>query len=100
MKDLIIKNIYKSIEEIIESMDVKISLEKGIETPLFGNTGKLDSLQLINLIVSVEQNIEDEFDFTLSLANDRALSQNHSPFRTVGSLADYIEMLLEEQLND
>lgn len=100
MKDLIIKNIYNSIKEIIESMDVKISLEKGIETPLFGNTGKLDSLGLINLIVSVEQNIEDEFDFTLSLANDRALSQKHSPFRTVGSLADYIEMLLEEQLND
>ena len=100
MKDLIIKNIYKSIEEIIESMDVKISLEKGIETTLFGNTGKLNSLGLINLIVSVEQNIEDEFDVILSLANDRALSQKHSPFRTVGSLADYIEMLLEEQLND
>ena len=100
MKDLIIKNIYNSIKEIIESMDVKISLEKGIETTLFGNTGKLNSLGLINLIVSVEQNIEDEFDVILSLANDRALSQKHSPFRTVGSLADYIEMLLEEQLND
>jgi len=99
MKEKIINNIYKSIEEIYESMDVKISLEKGIETQLFGG-GDLDSLGLVNLIVSVEQNIEDEFNVIITIADDRALSQKHSPFRTVGSLADYIEILLKEKLND
>jgi len=100
MKDLILKNIYKSIKEVNESLDTKILLDKAIETTLFGKTGTLDSLGLINLIVSVEQNIEEEFDFTISLANDRALSQKHSPFSTIKSLADYIEILLNEKSND
>jgi len=99
MKEKIINNIYKSIEEIYGSLDVKISLEKGIETTLFGG-GDLDSLGLVNLIVAVEQNIEDEFHVVIAIADDRALSQKHSPFRTVGSLADYIEVLLKEKLND
>ena len=60
----------------------------------------LDSLGLVNLIVSVEQNIEDEFHVVITIADDRALSQKHSPFRTVESLAEYIEILLKEKLND
>jgi acyl carrier protein len=47
------------------------------------------------LIVAVEQNIEDEFDITIILADERAMSQKHSPFRTVRSLVDYIETLID-----
>jgi len=65
-----------------------------------GSSSKLDSLGLINIIVAVENNIENEFDTTITLADERAMSQENSPFRTVGSLADYIELLLEEKLND
>ena len=67
---------------------------------LFGGNSKLDSLWLINFIVLVEQNIEDELNITITLADERAMSQKHSPFRTVGSLIDYIKVLLEEKLND
>ena len=52
------------------------------------------------MVVAVEQNIEDEFDVTITLADERAMSQQTSPFRTVGTLTDYIEMLLGEKLND
>ena len=55
---------------------------------------------MINLIVAVEQNVEDKFDITITLADERAMSQEISPFRTVGSLADYIEMILVENKND
>ena len=67
---------------------------------LLSDKGKLDSLGLINLIVTVEQNIEDDFDITITLADERAMSQEHSPFRTIKTLTDYIEILLEEKLND
>ena len=60
----------------------------------------MDSLGLVNLIVSVEQNIEDDFDVSITIADERAMSQKHSPFRTVGTLADYIEILLKEKEND
>jgi len=70
------------------------------ETPLFGSNSELDSLGLVNLIVSVEQYIEDAFHVVIVIADDRALSQKYSPFKTVGSLANYIEILLKEKLDD
>jgi len=96
----IIEVIYKSINEINSQLDDKIKLVESTETALFGSDSKLDSLGLINLIVTVEQNIEDEFDVNITIADERAMSQKHSPFRTIGSLGDYIEMLLKEELND
>ena len=100
MNDRIKLVIMNSIEEINRQLENEHQLEKSTNTVLFGEGGKLDSLGLINLVVAVEQNIEDEFDVTITLADERAMSQENSPFRTVGSLADYIELLLEEKLND
>ena len=100
MNDRIKIVIMNSIEEINRQLENEHQLEKSTNTVLYGEDGKLDSLGLINLVVAVEQNIEDEFDVTITLADERAMSQENSPFRTVGSLADYIELLLEEKLND
>ena len=92
--------IMNSIEEFNRQLENEDQLEKSPNTILFGNGGVLDSLGLVNFIVIVEQNIENEFDATITLADERAMSQQTSPFRTVGTLTDYIEMLLGEKLND
>ena len=91
------KILYDSIDELNQQLDENKKIEKSLDTKLFGGNSKLDSLGLINLIVMVEQNIEDEFDLSLTIADERAMSQEHSPFRTIGSLVDYIEMLLNEK---
>lgn len=67
------------------------------ETRLIGQGAILDSLGLVSLIVEVEQRLADELDLTLILADERAMSQKRSPFRSVGSLADYICELVAEQ---
>jgi acyl carrier protein len=59
------------------------------DTPLFGDHGLLDSVGLVSLVVGVEQAIQERFGIALSLADEKALSQRQSPYRTVGSLADY-----------
>ena len=100
MKEKIQQSIYNSIDSLNAQLPNEGHIEKSNNTALFGSGSKLDSLGLINLIVAVEQNIEDEFDVTITLADERALSQELSPFRDVMSLADYIEMLLEEKLDD
>ncbi len=66
-------------------------------TSLIGKQAVLDSLALVTLIVDLEQRIEEEYDIALTLADDRAMSQKHSPFRTVGALTAYIEELLGEE---
>ena len=67
---------------------------------LLGYGSKRDYLGLKNLIVAVEENFADKFEKTISLADERAMSQKFGLFRTVGSLADYIEMILVENKND
>lgn len=94
------KIVFSTIDALNQELNKEDRLKKSLETRLFGGNSNLDSLGLINLIVAVEQNIEDEFDVTITLADERAMSQETSPFRTVGTLTDYIEMLLGEKLND
>ena len=92
----IIEVIYKSINEMNSQLDDKIKLVESTETVLMGSDGKLDSLALVNLIVVIEQNIEDKFDVSITIADERAMSQKHNPFRTIGTLAKYIDVILNE----
>jgi acyl carrier protein len=69
----------------------------GDDTRLIGREGMLDSMGLVTLIVDVEQRLEEQHDIVIVLADERAMSQKHSPFRSVGSLADYVCQLVEEE---
>jgi hypothetical protein len=66
------------------------------EVALFGQDGNLDSLNLVGFLVAVEGRIEDRTGRTVRLVSERAMSQKHSPFRTLKSLAQYAEELLCE----
>jgi hypothetical protein len=63
---------------------------------LFGRSGIFDSLGLVSLVVAVEEAVADRYGRALSLADERALSETRSPFRTIGTLAEYTQRLLEE----
>ena len=88
--------IINTVREINEQLPQEQQLGQSTKTVLFGKDGKLDSLGLVSLLVTIEQNIEDEFDVSITIADERAMSQKHSPFRTIGTLADYIDMFLRE----
>ena len=51
---------------------------------------------MVSLIVELEEQIADHCDVSITIADDSAMSQRRSPFRTVGSLADYIQSLMTE----
>jgi acyl carrier protein len=78
----------------------KLPGELDADTPLFGRNGILDSLGLVTLVVGVEQAIEDTFDACVGLADERAMSQTRSPYRTIGSLAEYAERLIDGELGN
>lgn len=66
-------------------------------TPIMGSDSPFDSIDLVTFIVAVEQMIEDDWSFSVTLADDRAMSQTISPFKTIGTISDYIEILIKEQ---
>jgi len=46
--------------------------------------------------LEVEQRVEQGHGISVTLANDKAMSQRNSPFRTVGVLADHVVATAQE----
>lgn len=88
--------IYRAVDETNEQLPKGRQLEKSPESVLFGKGGQLDSLGLVGFIVEVEQKIEEEFGVSITLADERAMSQKNSPFLTLGALARYVSTLMKE----
>lgn len=62
----------------------------GEHTVIVGPDAVIDSIGVVSLIVDIEQRLEVDHRISVTLANDRAMSQRNSPFRTANVLADHI----------
>ena len=97
MHEEITRMLFGVIDELNQLRPAEEHLEKNLETPLAGNSGRLDSAGLINLIVVAEQKTAEELGVPILLTDDRTLSRVKQIFRTLGTLADYIQLLLNEK---
>ena len=86
------------VKEIGDDQGNIVLVEATEETRLFGEN--LDSMGVVFLVTDLESAISDEFDVDLTLADERAMSQKTSPFRTVKTLSKYVEKLITEQQED
>lgn len=85
------------IDELNQMRSTDEHLAKDLETPLSGDSGRLDSAGLINLIAMTEQMAAEKLDRPILLTDERTLSQAHQVFRSLGTLADYIHLRLNEK---
>ncbi len=92
----VVDAINSAVDDLNEILDADERLGKSPTEALIGKDAKLDSLGLVNLIVLVEEKIQQQFGVGITLVDERAMSQSKSPFRTLGSLAEFVE----EQLNE
>jgi acyl carrier protein len=95
----ILAAVYRAIDWINEELPTDRKVMKARETQLLGPESVLDSMRLVTLIVTTEREIEETFGVALTLANERALSMEASPFQSVKSLADYVATLMRETNN-
>jgi len=95
----VLKVIYDTVDEINLELDDGKKIEKSQSTALYGGSGTLDSFELVNFLVLLEEKIDDVLQKIISLSDEKALSQKNSPFRTISSLENYIIFLLEENSN-
>jgi hypothetical protein len=96
MKDKILQLVYAALKDAGEELGNAELSRPGPETRLYGRQGLLDSLALVNVLADVEQRVADGLGKTITLADERAMSQKRSPFASASTLADYIELLLSE----
>jgi acyl carrier protein len=92
----ILSLVVNAVREIGELNELPLPDTIGRDTALLGEGSLFDSVALVSLVVALEQTLTDEQHVVISLADERAMSQQRSPFQTVGSLADYAERLIQE----
>lgn len=98
-EDLILSSLKSILSELDE--DEQISIEDlDSSTHLIGRKAVLDSLSLVSMLVDVEQKINESHNINITIADERAMSQEKSPFRTVNTLAQYVDILIQEQLQN
>jgi acyl carrier protein len=96
-RERIAASVFRAVDEVNRMLPPESRLDKSHTTHIFGKDGKLDSLGFVNLIVAVEENIMEEFGVVISLADEKARSQETSPFQTFQTLIEYISVLLDEK---
>ncbi len=92
--------IITTLKEVVDALNGQKEDSIGKDTIIFGANGLLDSMGLVTLITDLEERIVEEFGSSLILTDERAMSQTRSPFRTVSSLGQYINSLIEEEKYD
>ena len=97
MRDELIQLIITTVNELAEQDEFELEGAVDANTSLFGEQGILDSMGLVSTVIAVEQAIEEKYDASIGLADEKALSQKNSPYRTVTTLAEYAENLISEQ---
>lgn len=90
------ESVLAAIEELNSQLPMHQRVVADEATKLYGKGATLDSLGLVNLIVGIESRLADDFDATITLADERAMSRQQSPFRSVATLIDYALELLAE----
>ena len=91
------KAVFAAVDEVNQQLPAGVHVEKTLDAPLYGATGKLESLDFVTLIMEVEEKINAEFGTDITIADENLLSKEKSPFSTLGTLIEYLEELLKEQ---
>jgi acyl carrier protein len=86
----ILSLVYDSIQTINELRDEPDKLALSEDTLLTGRASKLDSLGLVNLVVSIEERFNERFGVEIVLTDERVMMQGENVFENVKTLADYI----------
>jgi acyl carrier protein len=93
LTELIIKCTITALNEGGFNKNVPVNAD----TQLYGKGGVLDSLGLVRVIADLEEEIYENTNKSITLADEKAMSQKSSPFRSVSTLSEYIEKLLEAE---
>ena len=94
MKNQIEAIIIEALQDLNDDIESESLENPNKDTKIFGEDGALDSLALVSLISDLEEGIHDHFEKDVTLADEKAMSQRRSPFGSVESLTEYIEMLI------
>jgi acyl carrier protein len=96
LKEDVLNLVLGAVKSHCDENSIIVDITKGEDLRLFGGESLLDSLGLVSLIVLIEEEIEDRYNLSVVLADEKAMSRRTSPFAKVSYLVDYIFELLNQ----
>lgn len=91
-----VKNyIIKSLEEVV---DPELGLTFESDSEIFGDGSSIDSMDLVNTIILVEELIRDKSGVEIEIIDEQSIIGEDSPFKTVRSLSEHILRMLEKHV--
>lgn len=87
-----------AVEDTNAVLPPDMQLSTSAEAVLFGLGGKLDSLGLVNFVLAAEERLADA-GLSVSLTDERAMSQKRSPFRSIRTLSQFVQELIADGTN-
>lgn len=101
MKEKIISIIGGALDYINSSSSQESFSDLPLEKSLFGSDDALlDSISLVILVVELEKQVEEHFDVAIIIADDKAMSQKNSPFKSIETLAAHLQQLIQRKLEN
>jgi acyl carrier protein len=88
--------VYPALDVVNGLLPPGEGVKKDPGSVLFGLEGGLDSINLVNFIVVVEERFHAATGRNLSLMNPEVMVMEEFPFSTLGSLAAYIDRVSSE----
>lgn len=83
-----------AINEINESSDDGILIVNDPKTLLLSEGSDVDSLTLVNLLITIERVAEEQTGKTITLVDESTLEAEKSPFSNIESLTLYLTSLI------
>jgi acyl carrier protein len=89
--------VYSAIDEVNAQSAGEALIAKTPDARLLGGERGLDSLTFVNLVVAIEEQIQNELGKSVVLVDEDSMALQEHPFRTVGTLADYVGKVIAKQ---
>ncbi len=89
--------VYAAIDEVNAQSADGVAIAKAPDARLLGRDGGVDSLTFVNLVVAIEEQIQNELGQSVVLVDEDSMALQEHPFRTVGTLADYVRKIIAKQ---
>ena len=90
----ILELVYAAIDEVNAQSANGTAIAKTPESRLLGSENGVDSLTFVNLVVALEEQIQDKLGQSVVLVDEDSMALQEHPFRTIGTLAEYVEKLV------
>ena len=86
--------VYRAIDKLNAQSNSDDAIVKAPITKIYDGDNGIDSLDFVNLVVAVEEEIREKVGKPIILIDEKVMNAEVNPFETVNTLADYLDTLV------